>query len=80
MYQNVIDFIKDNDENVVQSIIDNAPEWAEKYNFELQSYHRRSKQLSYNRLELNIDDLIYGLKEKEIGRKLTFKERQELRK
>lgn len=71
-----IDFLKKYNVAEAERIIAEAPEWAEKYDTSMNEYRRRVKQLSYMIHEVNLLELKIELRQKALGRKLSFKERQ----
>ncbi len=63
-----------------ERIIACAPEWAEKFDTSMNEYRRRTKQLSYMIHEVDLLELKIELRQNELGRKLSFKERQSVKK
>lgn len=73
---NAVDFLEKYDVAEAERILSEAPEWAEKYDTSINEFRRRVKQLSYMIHEVDLLELKIELKQKELGRKLSFKERQ----
>lgn len=76
---NALDFLEKYDVAEAERIISEAPEWAEKYDTSTNEYCRRTKQLVYMTKQVTLQDLKVELKQIELGRKLSFKERQALK-
>lgn len=71
-----IEFLEKHDVAEAELIIAEAPAWAEKYDTSKNEYRRRVKQLCYMINELDLLELKIELRQKELGKKLSFKERQ----
>lgn len=76
---NAAKFIELNTLDKAKDVVNNAPEWADKYDASTGEYHRPVKQLSYMINHVGINELRVEIKEVELGRKLSFKERQALK-
>lgn len=69
-------FIREFGKDLAEQVIADAPHWADTYCTSTNEYRRRSKQLVYMADRVSLQDLKVELKQIELGRKLSFKERQ----
>ncbi|MBP4464146.1 hypothetical protein ITF40_16760 [Acinetobacter baumannii] len=72
-------FIRDFSKALAEQVIADAPHWADTYCTSTNEYRRRSKQLVYMADRVSLQELKIELKQIELGRKLSFKERQALK-